>query len=174
MFADDRLAGELLPPRLGLAIIHDQVAVAQAAGGTEVENLVVQLAVEDDAGVAERAEGYAHRQPAYLVVGNFVPHENREWIGARLAVVGEENHWIPVGEPCAGLGHVFVARQVNRRDAVLGRSSGKDFVPRHRPAGEVGDPAAGAKGRIVGRQDFGFDKGGRVVIGVACAEQCRV
>ena len=35
-FADDGLAAELLPPRFGLPVPHDEIAVAQVAGGAEV------------------------------------------------------------------------------------------------------------------------------------------
>src|SRR5262249_8038823 len=54
---DECLAAELLPPRLALAVVHDQIGVAQVAGGPEREDAPLHAAVERDRRVAERAEG---------------------------------------------------------------------------------------------------------------------
>jgi len=47
-FANDGLAGELLPPRLGLTVRHHQVAVAQVSRCAKVVDHAVQPAVEGD------------------------------------------------------------------------------------------------------------------------------
>src|SRR5919198_2465262 len=48
---DECLAAELLPPRLGLAVVHHQVGVTQVAGGAERECAPANAPVERDRGV---------------------------------------------------------------------------------------------------------------------------
>ena len=55
--ADDAEPGGLLPPRLGLAVVHDHVGEAQVAAHAEVVDRAVELALEDEGRVAEGAEG---------------------------------------------------------------------------------------------------------------------
>jgi hypothetical protein len=46
--ADDALTGELLPPALGLAIVHDKVRVPELASRAEAERAIADTPVEDD------------------------------------------------------------------------------------------------------------------------------
>ena len=79
---DDRLPGRLLPPRFGLAVVHDEVAEAQVAGCAEVVDHSAGCPVEYERGVAERAEGHHDRLAAERVVGDLMPDEDREGVGA--------------------------------------------------------------------------------------------
>jgi hypothetical protein len=74
--AHDGLAGGLLPPRLGLSVVHHQVAVAQLAGRAEVEQGAIERALEDERRVAERTEGHHHRDTAKGIVHDLVPGQD--------------------------------------------------------------------------------------------------
>ena len=50
---DNRLSKKLLPPALGLPIIHNQIGISEIAGRAEIKDLVAQAAVENDPGIAE-------------------------------------------------------------------------------------------------------------------------
>ncbi len=72
--AHDSRARKLLPPAFGLAIVHDEIALAQVAGGAEIEQPAPDAPVEHDGGVAERAERHCHGQAADGIVHDFVKH----------------------------------------------------------------------------------------------------
>ena len=71
--ADNRRAGELLPPAFALAVIHDEIRMAQLAGGAERQHLAADAPVENDGGVAQRAIGDRDRDLANRVIGDLVP-----------------------------------------------------------------------------------------------------
>jgi hypothetical protein len=50
---DHCLAAELLPPGLGLPVVHDEIGVAQVAGRAELERRSLDAPVEDEGRVAE-------------------------------------------------------------------------------------------------------------------------
>ena len=139
-FSDDGLAGELLPPGLGLPIPHDEVEVAQVACGAEVVDRAIEGPVEDDGGVAEGAVGDGDGDAGDDVVDDFVPNEEPEGVGASVVVDLEIEDGFGVHEPgfgrCGGLevGHVegrdFVA--VGAAGGYLAVGDGMD--------GEVGEP----------------------------------
>ena len=138
ILADDPFAGELLPPGLRLAIVHDQIAVAQPSGGAEIENLAVKVAVEGDAGVAQGAEGDRYRLTVYFVVDDLVPYEDAQRVGAGHITVAEHDHRVWVFQPLVAGCYGLKLRSVNRRDAVFGRTAGKNLSPTHRASREVG------------------------------------
>ena len=86
------IAPELLPPRLGLPVVHDEIGVAQLAGRAEVERAPLDPAVERDRRVAERAEGDGDGEPAEFVVDDLVPDQDLQRVGARLAADRQLDH----------------------------------------------------------------------------------
>ena len=139
-FANEGGAGELLPPGFGLAVIHHKVAVAQAAGGAEVEHHVAHPPIEHDARVAQGAEGNGDRPAGNLVVDDFVPYQNGQRIGPSLSAMFVDDDRIRVRQPVRRSGDRFEARGVQGRNAVLGRASGNDFGQVNGAFGEIGLP----------------------------------
>ena len=152
--AGNPLARGLLPPRLGLAVVHDQVAVIEAPGRAEVQHLVVEPTVEGDGGVAERAEGDRHRQIAELVVDDLVPGQDLDGIGAHPPVGLDHGDRLQGLQPGIGVGDRHVLRVVDRGDAVLGRTAGQDLRIGHRVPAEVGTelPGRARRRRLGGKQ----------------------
>ena len=120
MDSDDPLAGELLPPALGLAVVHHEVGVAQLAGGAEIQHRVAHPPVVDNGRVAERAEGNGDGNAARRVVDDLVPHQDLQRIGAVFAAQEHADHGLRVGE-MVDLGSGREDRIVDRGNAVLGR-----------------------------------------------------
>src|SRR5262249_42498565 len=83
--AYDALAVELLPPALRLAVIHDEVGVAQLAGRAEAQGPPARAPIEYHRGIAERTPGHRDRGPAEGVVHDFMPNQDPKRIGTRLA-----------------------------------------------------------------------------------------
>src|SRR5262245_13058829 len=139
---DERLAAELLPPRLRLAVVHDQVGVAKVAGGAERERAPAHAAVERDRGVAERAERDGHRDAADAIVDDLVPRQDLQWVGTYVRANREFDHRLAEGEP-VDRGGGREARVVERRDAVLTGSTRLELGQRHPVPAEVGrEPGA--------------------------------
>ncbi len=86
------LSTELLPPGLGLAIEHDQIVVPEIAGRSEIEQLTVECALEDEGRVAERTERHGHRNSADGVVDDLVPDQNLNWVDAHVTADLEDDH----------------------------------------------------------------------------------
>ena len=66
--ADDRVSTKLLPPALGLTIVHHEVGVAQSARRAETQSPARNASVEHDRGIAEggtRSPRWAFRQPGH-------------------------------------------------------------------------------------------------------------
>ena len=147
--ADDGLARELLPPRFGLAVVHDEVAVSELSGRAEIEQASVQPAVEGDGRVAERTEGDRHRKAVQGVVDNLVPGQDLEGIGLGLSLVLDDDDGLDVFDPLVGrfLGHEL--RLVDGGDAVLRRASGEDLLIRNRMLLEVRLPPQSGEERLV-------------------------
>ena len=82
----DALACELLPPCMGLPIIHYQVGVPQIAGYPEVQDIAVKSPIENNCRIAQRAEGCRHRHSTHNVVDNLMPRQNLQWIGFSIPV----------------------------------------------------------------------------------------
>ena len=75
-FADNGLAGELLPPAHGLAIIHNEIGIAEKARGAEVQRFSGDAPVEDNGRIAERAIGDGDRPASHSVIDYFVPDQD--------------------------------------------------------------------------------------------------
>ena len=131
-------AGELLPPRLGLPVVHDEIAQTKPPRRSEVEHHRVEAAVEDDRGVAERTERDRDRGAAQLVVRDLVPDEDLERVGAGLPAPFDRDDRLARIEPFRGLLHRGVAGEVDGRDPVPRGSAGHDLREVHDPILEVG------------------------------------
>ena len=177
-FADDRLACDLLPPALRLAVPHDQIAVAQVAGRAEVVHGAIRLqaAVEGDGGVAERAERHEPRPTAEHVVDNLVPDHDLQGIGPRHTgpiglVLGQGDHRLGRIQPAVRISDRDGAGIVDGGNPVARGATGQDLVQRHAGAGEVRRPPAGvdAEGAAVlqggrGRRSIGAMFRGRAAL----------
>ena len=139
MDADDPLAGELLPPALGLAVVHHEVGVAELAGGAEIQHRVAHPPVVDHGRVAEWAEGDRDRHTPHRVVDDLVPDQDLQWIGAVLAAEEHADHGLGIGE-IVDLGSGREDRIVDRGNAVLGRPAGHDLVERDRRLRKIRRP----------------------------------
>ena len=71
--AHDRLAVDLGPPGIGLAVVHYEVGVVQPPGRAELYGFAVQLPSVGDARAAQRAVANQDRIPGDGVVDDFVP-----------------------------------------------------------------------------------------------------
>lgn len=94
-FPDECLSAELLPPGLPLTIEHDRVVVPEVSGGSEIDQLTVECALEDEGGVAERAERHRCRGHADCVVHDLVPDQDLNRIDAHVTVELEDDHRLP-------------------------------------------------------------------------------
>ena len=171
--AGDSLTGGLLPPGLGLPVVHDQVAVVQPPGGAEIQHLVVEAPVEGDRGVAQRAERDRHRLVAELVVDDLVPGENLDRIGAHEPAGLDDRNRLAGLQPAVGVGDRQVLRGVDRGNAVLGRAAGEDLRVGHRVPAEVGAelPGRARWRRLLREQLHAFRRrrhGGRGLATAAC------
>ena len=138
---DDALAAHFLPPRLGLPVVHQQVAVAQRAGGAEIEDRAVYRPPKHEGGVAKRSKGDDHRLPAHGVVDQLVPHHHLDRIGANVAVEIDHLHRLEIVAARQSASAIdFKLRVVDGWDAVFGRPAGHDLVKGDRRAREVGVP----------------------------------
>ena len=127
MRADNPLPKRLLPPALGLPIIHDHVGMAQQARDAKGQGLPIQPRIEHHAGVAERPERYQHRHAADTVVHDLMPHEVTDRIGARRLVrQGHTHHRFTIRQSgfCANGNETGVGL---RRNAVFRRTARDDF-----------------------------------------------
>ena len=118
MRADDALAGQLLPERLRHIVPHDQVAVAQQAADAEAQGVVADAPVEDDGAVAERAEGHGDRRIADDIVGDLMPRQNRQRIGARDTIDFQRDDWRAGLQPQVGRRQIVKLRIIDWRDAI--------------------------------------------------------
>jgi hypothetical protein len=73
-------AVELLPPALGLAVVHHEVVVAQVAGGPERQRAGADAALECHGAVAQRAVGDRDRPARDRVVDDLVPDQDLQLI----------------------------------------------------------------------------------------------
>ena len=156
--ADDSLAENLLPPAIGVPVVHDEVTVAEEAADAEGVDGVAHAAFEDDGGVAEGAEGDDDRISADDVVDYLVPGHDLEGIGTGVVADPEGDHGLPVGEPVWVVGHGSELGGVDRRDAVSYLAE-EDFGVVDGVLGEIGAPGVPAGG--VGLSEVG----GRVEVG---------
>src|SRR5215207_1431893 len=144
--AHQRLAAELLPPRLRLAVVHHEIGVAQVAGRPEVEGLLIDASVEGDRRVAKRTEGDRDRHAPDDGVHDFMPDEDLDRVGAGVASHDELDHRLAILEE-VGVLDEDEPRIVDRRDAVLAGPPGHELVERDAARREVGLPAGAKFGR---------------------------
>jgi hypothetical protein len=128
----DRLAGELRPQAAGGAVVHHQVGVPQPPGRPEVEHLPVDGAFEHQTRVAQRAVRDDQRLPGNHVVDDLVEGEDRQGVGAGVAVQVDDEHGIARLQPLAGGCHVLEQRRVDGWDPIRWRPAGPDLLQRHR------------------------------------------
>ena len=137
--ADDSQSEELLPPGFGLAVVHDEVGMAQLAGGAEIENPRAEPAVEHDRGIAQRAIGDRNRHSADGIVDDFVPHQDAQRVGPGvLADDDRDDRLAPRQALHGGLADRGEFRLVDGGDAVLRRTARADrrkIDPRVRKVG---------------------------------------
>ena len=136
-FANDSGAGELLPPALGLAVVHDEIAVAQLAGGAEIEHPAVEPPVEHDRRVAERTVGHGNRRAAHRVVHDLVPDQDAQGVRAGILSDLHADDRFGVRE-VLGFGERHEFGIVYRRYPVLRRSARHDLGKRDGVPREIG------------------------------------
>jgi len=96
--ADNRLAGNLLPPGLRLPVEHDHVAVSQETRDAELEGSATHDAVEGDGRIAERAERDHHCPAADYIVDDLVPGEDLQGVSASVFCLLEGDNGLAVLE----------------------------------------------------------------------------
>jgi hypothetical protein len=104
---------------------------------------VVQSSVEDDGGVTQRAEGDGHRDAAYCVVHNIMPHHDLERIGPGIAVHLEGYDRLQAFQSFVSVVYSDEGGVVDGRDAVPRRPTGQYGVEGHRVEAEVSLPTSG-------------------------------
>src|SRR6266852_5067939 len=82
-----RLADRLLPPRFGLAVIHQQVAEAQAPGCAKIQHPPTDSTLEDNGSITERAERHGNGYSSNGIVHNLVP--DKQLNGIRACVTAD-------------------------------------------------------------------------------------
>jgi hypothetical protein len=137
-FSGDGVAARLLPPALGLAVVHEEVAETQPPGRAEVQHATVQRALEGDGRIAQRTEGDRQRQPAHRVVDDLVPGQDLQGIGADVVAHLHQHHRLLRLQPLVSLGGGHELGRVYGRDAILGRPAGENLAVGDRMAAEVG------------------------------------
>ena len=135
--------------------------MAELTGRAKVEHGTVQAPVEHDRRVAQRAIGDRDGHAADHVVGDLVPRQDPQGIGAAFAGNGQADDRLGVGK-IVDLCHRAEARIVDGRDAILGRPAIPDLAEIDQGALEVGHgplahPArrlcVGGRGRGAERQE---------------------
>jgi hypothetical protein len=135
--ADDAVAAELLPPALGLAVVHDEIRIAQLPGGAEAQNAAAQAPIEDDRGIAQGTPGDRDRPAADRVVDDLVPDHDAQRVGLGFAAGGDRDHRRTRGE-VTGLRDRRKEQIIDGGYAVLGRAARDDLAQIDRTAQEVG------------------------------------
>jgi hypothetical protein len=150
------LTGGLLPPRLCLAVVHDQVTEVQPPGRAEVQQAPVDSALKGNRRVTERAEGDDDRHPAHGIVSDLVPDQDLHGIGPRVGANLQGNHGLNPSEPVVGLADADEAALVKGGDAILRRPAREDLAIGHRMSAEVRrEHSGGAVGWLFVRQQMG-------------------
>ena len=161
--SDDGLAEDLLPPAVGGAVVHDEVAVAEEAADTEGVDSVPHAAVEGDGGVAEGAESDEDRLAAYHVVDDLVPGHYLEGVGTGVAVDFDGDDGLHFGEPVDVIGDWGEPGVVDGGYSVADLAE-EDFGVVDGVLGEVGAP--GVSSRRVGAGEIGCGSKSGVGTGV--------
>ena len=150
--AGDALPGGLLPPGLGAAVPHDQVAVAEVPRYPEGHHFAIYRAFEGDAGVTQRAVGDGEWHSAHHVVGDLVSGQHLQRIGLGFVAYLDHQHRLGRLEPLVGLVHTGKAGRIERRDAILGDAAGEHLAVGNDVPTEVGAELTGASWRRLLRQ----------------------
>src|SRR5262249_55774138 len=139
--ADDGPADGLLPPGLGLAVIHDQVGLAKVARRAEVQYATGCAPVERDGRVAEWAEGDRDRHTPDSVIDYLVPDRDQHWISTALGPNRQRHQGLGWFERGAGFGGAQKLGVVGRWDAAVAWPATADFAQGHAVFVEIGLPA---------------------------------
>ena len=87
----DRLAGDLLPPRAGLLVTHDEVLVVDA-GQVKVQLATIYFSFPHQTGVTERSIGRNYGDPAHRVMQNVMIGHLPERVSGGLAIEINSQH----------------------------------------------------------------------------------
>src|SRR6516225_253049 len=122
--AHDGVAPELLPPALGLTVVHHEIGVSEFARRAEIEHAIFHRTFENERGITERAIGDRHRCASDHVVHDLVPDQNANGIGPRIAVDGERDDWFRIADAagpsgCCAVAELLEARPIDRWNAIL-------------------------------------------------------
>jgi hypothetical protein len=119
--ADNGLPDSLLPPGFGLPVVHQQIAVAQAAGGAEIQHAAMNRALEVEYAIAERTGGDDEGHATDGVVNDLVPDDDLDGIGPRVGANLDQNDRFDGLEPGTCCGHTDELGGINGRDLVFDR-----------------------------------------------------
>ena len=114
---EHRLAAQLIPQRSGVAVVHQLVAAHEQTGGAKREHGVVEPAVEQHPGAAQRAVGQRDGDAADDIVGHLVPIQDSLGIRPVVAVDGHAEQQV-VGLEVVDLRRGAEGRILQGRDAV--------------------------------------------------------
>ena len=129
-------------------VVHDQVAVAEQAGGSEGECGVAQAAVEGDGGVAQRAVGDEHRDAADDVVDDLVPEDDLQGVGAHVAVDVEVHDGRSVAVDAVRVADADVGGVGERHD-LIAQETRVELLELDDADAEVGQPVEAEEVRAV-------------------------
>ena len=117
-------------------VIHDHVEAAQAARIAEFQDLAIEAAVENHAGIAQRTVADKYWDTTDGVVDDLVPEQDAQRVGAEIAVDTDAENRLQRTD--VGLGDRDEERIIDRRDRIACGAIGIDLVEGDRMQLEVG------------------------------------
>src|SRR5712691_6307294 len=134
--AHDGVAAKLLPPALGLTVVHHEIRVSELARRAEIENPVLHRAFENARGVAKRAIGDGHGRASDTIVHDLMPDQDAQGIRPRVAAYGERNDRLCIADAGGPSAHNAVveplkARPVDRWNTILARAARFNLLQRN-------------------------------------------
>lgn len=132
----------MLPPALGLTVVHHQIGVSQLSRRAEIENAILNRALENERAIAERAIGNGYGHTPDNIIHDLVPDQNAQRVGARIVADDERDDRFRVAETgrpsgCSAAVQPLEARRVNRRNPVLGRAARLNLLQRDNMLREI-------------------------------------
>src|SRR5258708_12633806 len=89
----------MLPPALGLTVVHHEIRVSELTRRAEIENPVLHRAFENERGVAKRAIGDGHGRIPDTIVHDLVPDQDAQGIRPRVAANGDRDDRLSIPTP---------------------------------------------------------------------------
>ena len=160
---DDGLPGEVGPQALGLAVVHDQRGVEQAARGAEVQDVGAEPPVVGHRRVAQRTVRDGDGDPADDIVDQLVPDHDPQRVGPGLAARLQRQHRLGAGQP-VHLGGGLEPGVVDGGDAVGRGAARADLRRVHQRLGEVGVPRVVERAGNVLGQRVGHGRRGSALV----------